>query len=129
MRRWIGGIAAMATLTALITLFARVAAPEAGKRMLEAPVAFPAGWGLALANAARGYAVNRRALRGQGRDFVRWAVGANVLRMLLLLAIMAAFLGARFRGGEAFLTAIFSGYFVFLALEVLDLHKIGSGRT
>ncbi len=128
MIRWIGGTAAMIALTAAAVFLARMAAPETGRRMIEAVAAFPAGWGLALVNAAAGYAVNRRALRGRGNEFLLWAVGANALRTLLLLAIIAVFLLAGVRGREAFLAAVFSGYFVFLTAEVRDLYQAGQGE-
>lgn len=115
----------MILLTVLVVGAAAFLAPEAGQRMRGAPLPLAAGWGMSMVNALAGHAINRRALRRQGRGFLRWAVGANVLRFLVLFGMVAAFLLLKLPGSEAFLVAVFSGYFAFLTLEVLDLNRIG----
>jgi hypothetical protein len=125
MRQWVAGIALMIVLTAVAVGVIALLAPEAGRRMYGAPGPLLAGWALASANALGGHAINRRAMRAPREKFLRWAVGANILRFALLFAIVAAFLLKGAPGREAFLASVFCGYFTFQFFEVVDLSRMG----
>ena len=80
------------------------------------------GWTVAVANAGVACWLNRRALRGSASRFLWWAVGGNGLRAGVLLVMLA---GAALSGRSAarsFLVAVFTGYLIFLVLEVGSLH-------
>lgn len=125
MRQWAIGILTMVALTAAAVGVIALLAPEAGRRIYGAPGPLLAGWALASANALGGHAINRRAVCAPRERFLRWAVGANILRFALLFAIVAAFLLKGTAGREAFLASVFCGYFTFQFFEVVDLSRIG----
>ena len=88
---------------------------------------FSTEWGLALiltlTQGAISLWINGRALAGHPDRFFVWAIGAQGLRIFLLVCV----LGLAYRSGMAhfgpFLEAALAGYVVMMAAEIWSLHS------
>ena len=111
---WFGATLGMVVLSALLTLvlFGSLTWP-----------ALAAGWGLALANGAAAFLINRRAFGLGPQRFVRWAILGNVLRVFALLVIILIVQWLRWEGFYPFLTATLTGYFLFMTVEIRYLYQ------
>jgi hypothetical protein len=114
---WAAGITATVALSELIEA---IMDPPIGWTMLMA------GWALALTNAIANRVINRTAFRGTPARFMGWAIGGNILRVILLL--IAIWVIERWIQGRLypFMVGILTGYFVFMIVEMVRIYNVGS---
>ena len=84
-----------------------------------------AGWLAALFSAAAARWLNRRAVGARMNRFLWLAVGGNLLRLVLLIAMIAFWMSARHGLVRGFLIAVLTGYFVFMLAEIGELRSGG----
>ena len=82
------------------------------------------GWALAAVNAAATAVLHRKAMNDATRGFVRAAIGGTLLRIAALAAMLFVFRWMRGQWPARFWLALGAGYIVFLALEIVRLHRL-----
>jgi hypothetical protein len=104
---------------------ALVLAPAASVAVSGPAFAGPtwAGWGLAALNAGLKDLINRRALQCSQDRFLIWSCGANGVRAAGLLAGTLGAYAASPDGFPAFFASLMASYLVFMAADVLQLHR------
>ena len=80
------------------------------------------GLTLVLLNGFAGSWINRKAVYTYASKNLFWGAGMNALRLLVLLIVILLCYSASLQNFTPFLITTFTGYFCFLAHEVLDLH-------
>jgi hypothetical protein len=86
------------------------------------------GWLTAVANAAAACVLARKAVGTRGTAFLIWGIGGNCLRVVLLLAILCAFV-FRFKAVRGpFLLTFFVGIFTLIPIEIVELFRYQRGR-
>lgn len=89
-----------------------------------------AGWGLAVLNAVAASVMNRFAVRPAGQGFPLKGLVFSTVRFLALLGLIVVAFGLLGRQGfRPFLLAMLTGYFVFLAAEIVRLHRSVAGGS
>jgi hypothetical protein len=121
-QRWVGGAALSAVLAVIlaVALLPRVS-----------PLALTLGWGVALLNALLARVIHHRAVGAPSQDFIVWGIAGNVLRMAGVLGIFAAVIYGQRLARDAFFVGVFTGVFVFMAIELAGLYRSqgAAGKT
>jgi len=88
------------------------------------PGALAAGWALAAVNAVGSWALNRWAMAGSAKHFVRRAsVGLAVRVPLLAAGLLASWLLTHLQA-RSLLAAFFGAYFLAIVWEIASLHRM-----
>lgn len=121
-QRWAGGAALSAVLAVIL---AAVLLPRVS------PLALALGWGVAVLNAILARVIHHRAVGAPRKDFIAWGIVGNVLRMMGVLGIFAAVVYGQRVARDAFFVGVFTGLFVFMALELVGLYRSqgAAGKT
>ena len=86
--------------------------------------AVPAGWLVAVVNAAAARAIHRKAVGATRQRFILWGIVGNSLRMVAVLCILLAVIFAHKAVRGTFIVSVFAGIFALLPAEIVELFRI-----
>jgi hypothetical protein len=87
------------------------------------------GWSLAAAQGVIALAINRHAVGKDTGLFLLWGLGAQLLRVGFLAAILVALARGTGLHTTALVAATLTGYLVFLVAEIVQLHRSSTEAT